>query len=716
MNNHSLDAIFSPKSIVVVGASEKPGSVGGAVLANLRQAGFVGHLSVVNSKRCAVHQYSAFATIDELPETPDLAIICTPARTVAGLLEDCGRRGVRGVIVITSGFREIGPDGRFLEAELRCKCEQFPQLRFIGPNCLGVIKPSIGLNASFSPVVPLPGRTTLLSQSGALCTGILDWAVERGIGIATCVSVGNTTNVGIADLIDYFADDPDTDALLLYVEGLDDAARFITAARRCSVRKPIIAYKAGRFAESSKAATSHTGAIASADGIYQAAFRRAGIERADSIEELFDCATLLSGEKRQIGPKLAIITNAGGPGVMACDAWIALGQHLARLSDDTFTHLDQSLPAYWSRGNPIDVLGDATVERFEVAMKHVLADPNVDALLVVVTPQTMTQPDLIADAISRANSKTAKQIVASFIGGASVRSARERLRKAGLPAYDFPEEAVQALNHFLSVNRMQAAHGEEAAVNLPNSLMRDCRSPRLSQERIHYWQSKLSRESGLVQIDLSKSLLKEYGIPTAETRIARSIEEAVSDAEEIGFPVALKIVSQDISHKTDVGGVELNIGNASSLRVHYERMLASVRQKCPNATIEGIAVEQMITDTRGIELLVGMSRDPQFGPVLLIGAGGVTAELQRDTALELGPFDHRIVEEMLRSLRLYPLLQGYRGRPGVNLHELQDIILRFARMAVDFPVLSVAEINPLLVSSTQLIALDVRMISSGTNR
>lgn len=715
MNKHPLDAIFNPKSVVVIGASDKPGSVGGAVLTNLCRAGFSGRLSVVNSKGGTVNEYPAFGSIDELSDAPDLAIICTPAKTVAGLLRDCARRGVGGMIVISSGFREAGSEGKVLEAELTSASQQFPHVRFIGPNCLGVIKPSIGLNASFSPVMPSPGRITLLSQSGALCTGILDWAISQGIGIATCVSVGNTTNVGMADLIDYFADDPATDALLLYIEGLNDASRFIAAARRCAVRKPIIAYKAGRFAESSKAAASHTGAIASADNIYQAAFRRAGIERANSIQELFDCATLLGGDRRHIGPRLAIITNAGGPGVMACDAWIELGRHLAKLSDDTLVRLDQSLPAFWSHGNPIDVLGDATVERFQLAITHTLADPNVDALLVVVTPQTMTRPDQIAEAIVSAHRKTTKQIVASFIGGEAVRGARERLRDSGIPTYDFPEEAVGALNHLLSVNQMRIAHSEEAPVKASASRLQERETSSLSQERFQRWRSELSSKSGLVDEARSKKLLEEYGIPTAMTRIARSMEEAVSNAEEIGFPVALKIVSPEISHKTDVGGVALNITDATSVRSHYEQLLIRVRRNCPNARIDGVAVEPMISGAGGIELLLGMTRDPQFGPALLIGAGGVTAELQRDTALELGPFDHRVVDEMLRSLRLYPLLQGYRGRPGVNIAELQEVVMRFGKLANDFPELSVVEINPLLVSPNQVIALDARMISSGPN-
>jgi len=710
MSRSSLDAIFKPTSICVVGASDKPGSVGGSIVINLRRAGFAGRLSVVNTHPGNVHGYQAYGSIDELPDVPDAAIICTPAATVPGLIRQCGRRGVHGLIIVSSGFREAGADGQMLERELKAASQEFRSLRFVGPNCLGVIKPGLGLNASFSPASPIPGGITLLSQSGALCTAIIDWAIGQQIGFATCVSVGNTTNIGMSDLIEYFAEDPETDALLLYIEGLDDASRFIAAAQRCSRHKPVIAYKAGRFAESSKAAASHTGAMASSDEIYQCAFRRAGVERANSIEELFDCAKLLVGRAHEIGPRLAIVTNAGGPGVMACDAWLALGRHLAQLTPETMIRLNEALPRYWSRGNPIDVLGDATVERFQVAFEQTLADPNVDALLVIVTPQTVTDPTGIAKAIVKAQQQSHKQIIASLIGGRAVHSGKAVLETAGIPSYDFPEAAAHALNHLLSVNEMRARTQDNQKTFGSPQTHSVSDSPRMSRERIAYWRTELQKTDGLLGEVRSKELLAEYGIPTVISRIASSVDDAAVFAQQIGFPVVLKVVSPDISHKTDVGGVALDIPDADSARSCYDRILQSARDHCPEARIYGVSVQQMVSEVRGVELLLGLKRDPQFGPVLLVGAGGITAELQRDTALELQPFDNDVIRRMLQSLRLYPLLEGYRGRPGVNLPQLQSVVKRFSQLGDDFPEISVVEINPLLVSAENVVALDARII------
>ena len=617
------------------------------------------------------------------------------------------------MIVISASFREAGAAGRQLEAELRAAQREYPNLRIIGPNCLGVLRPANGLNASFAPVQPRNGRLTFLSQSGALCTAILDWSIEREIGFATCVSVGNMLDVGMGDLIDYFAHDEQTDALLLYIEGLDDAPHFLSAARACSRRKPVIAYKAGRFAESSLAAASHTGAIASIDAVYDVAFRHAGVERVNSIEELFDCARLLIGQSHAPGDRLAIVTNAGGPGVMASDAWLALGAPLAKLTGDTVTLLNGVLPSCWSHGNPIDVLGDASVERFQAAIDLALKDPNVDALLVILTPQTMTEPARIAEAVVAARKSTQKPIVASWIGGPAVQAGRAILRDAAVPAYDFPEEAVHALNHLVSTGRMRLTATEDrmpSRMSLEGS--RKAAVPFIAPDCLASWREELAETNGLLGEVRSKTLLADYGIPIVSTRVARSVDEAVSLAEQLGYPVVLKILSPDISHKTDVGGVVLNVANADGLRASYTTMMGVVQQRSPHARIEGVAVQPMISATRGIELLLGMTRDPQFGPVLLLGAGGITAELQKDSVLELSPFGDHVVDRMLRSLRLFPLLEGYRGRPGVDLIQLRDVVARFARLIQDLPELSTAEINPLLATADYVVALDARMIAN----
>ena len=714
MTRCGLDSIFSPKSIAVVGASDQPNSVGGAVYFNLKAAGFPGRLFAVNHKHKIVQNDQAFASIGDLPETPDLVVVCSPATTVPNLIRDCGHRGVGGMVVISAGFREIGPAGRVLEDELQNARREFPGMRIVGPNCLGILRPTSQLNASFSPAMPRPGRLTFLSQSGALCTAILDWSIEREIGFATCVSVGNMADVGMGDLIDYFANDDQTDALLLYIEGLDNAPHFLAAARACSLRKPVIAYKAGRFAESSKAAASHTGAIASSDAVYEVAFRHSGVERVKSIEELFDCARLLVGQNAPSEGRLAIVTNAGGPGVMASDAWLAVGGTLAKLTTDTLASLDGALPPCWSHGNPIDVLGDASVDRFQSAIELALNDPQVDCLLVILTPQTMTEPARIAEAVVAARNATHKPIVTSWIGGPAVQRGRAVLREAAVPVYDFPEEAVNALNHLVSTGRMKVLATHLLATPA-QPIERAATSAELliSSDRVAAWRVELTAANGLLGEVRSKVLLAEYGIPVVSTSVARSADEAVVVAEQMGYPVVLKILSPDISHKTDVGGVILNVATADAVRANYTSMLDVIRERIPNARIEGVAVQRMLSATRGIELLLGMTRDPQFGPVLLLGAGGVTAELQKDSVLELPPFDVDAIDQMLRSLRMFPLLEGYRGRPGVNLIKLRAIIARFARMAQDLPELSVAEINPLLATMDDVVALDARMISNG---
>lgn len=635
MDHDALHSIFSPRCIAVVGASGQARSVGGSVFANLRTSGFAGALFAVNRNSDLVQGCEAYRSLSEIPEVPDLVVVCTPAPTVPGLIRDCGRLGVGGVIVISAGFREAGPAGEKLEAELREAASEFPHMRIIGPNCLGVLRPSQLLNASFSPVMPRPGRLTFLSQSGALCTAILDWAVEQEFGFATCVSVGNMTNVGMGDLIDYFATDAQTDAVLLYLEGIDDPKHFLEAARNCSRRKPILACKAGRFSESSLAATSHTGAMATSDAVCDAIFRRAGIDRVNSIQELFDSGKLLEGQKPLCGDRLAIVTNAGGPGVIATDAWLKTKGRMANLSRETLVSLDQGLPSCWSHGNPIDVLGDAGVDRFQVAMQQALGDANVDAMLVIVTPQMMTEPERIADAVIAASRRTAKPVVVSMIGGPLFKPARRILHEAGISAYDFPEEAVDALRHLISTGR---ARSEPQSAKVRFSVNGHGLSVPLNSDRHAKWQMALSTQSGLLTEELSKDLLSDFGIPVVATSIATTVNEAESLAERFGYPVALKIVSPDISHKTDVGGVILNVTSWDGVRNGYGEIMEAAARHSPQARLKGIAVEPMVTACRGVELLLGMRRDPQFGLVLLVGAGGTAAELQNDTTLELPPF------------------------------------------------------------------------------
>jgi acetyltransferase len=495
--------------------------------------------------------------------------------------------------------------------------------------------------------------------------------------------------------------------VLLYLEGIDDPKHFLEAARNCSRRKPILAYKAGRFSESSLAATSHTGAMATSDAVCDAIFRHAGIDRVNSIQELFNSGKLLVGQKPLCGDRLAIVTNAGGPGVIATDAWLKSGGRLAKLSLETLVSLDQVLPSCWSHGNPIDVLGDAGVDRFQVAMQQTLCDADVDAMLVIVTPQMMTEPGCIAEAVIAASRQTGKPIVVSMIGGPMVKPARTILREAGISAYDFPEEAVDALSHLISTSKVRM----ESQLAKPRISMKSpCLNAPLTSNRHTKWHTALSKKQGLLDEKRSKDLLSDFGIPVVTTSIATSVGEAESLAERIGYPVALKIASPDISHKSDFGGVILNVTSWDGVHNGYTEIMEAAARHYPQARLEGIAVEPMVTACRGVELLLGIRRDPHFGLVLLVGAGGIAAELHHDTALELPPFDEKCIDRMLRSLRLFPLLDGYRGQPGVNLTQLREVMIRFAQLAEEMPELLTAEINPLLVTAEGAIALDARMI------
>ena len=711
----SLDGIFRPESVAVVGASDKVGSVGYAVYANLKAAKFSGRLIAINQQHNRVQGDPAWPNLDSMTGPIDLVVVCTPAATVPEIARSCGEHQVRGMIVISAGFRETGAAGRKLEMELQEVLRKYPRLRLIGPNCLGVLAPHSRLNASFSATMPRPGGLAVISQSGALCTAMLDWSQDREIGFSAFVSAGNMVDVGMGDLIDYFAADEHTTALLLYMESLSDPRHFMAAARACTRTKPIIALKSGRFAESSQAASSHTGAMAGVDAVYDAAFRRAGIERVFSFDDLFDCAKLLEEHRDTSGPRLAILTNAGGPGIMASDAWLAQRGQMAQLSAESIAALNQTLPTQWSHGNPVDVLGDAPAERFAVALEVVARDPGVDSLIVMLTPQSMTDPVAIARTVAAFQMPAGKPLLAVWMGGPSVRAGRHILEAAKVPVYVTPEQAVNALAHLVSAGRLR----EQAA---PLSLMStsgmgaDFRTSLVpspltaSSQRTGQWRTRLATSTGLLGEVASKELLADYGIPVVSTAVARSAIEAADQAAKFGFPAALKILSPDISHKTDVGGVELNLVNQEAVIAAYERIVASVSRKQPDARIDGVSVQPMVTASRGVELLLGATRDAIFGPVIVVGSGGVTAEIQHDLSMQLPPLSERRVALMLAELRISPILKGYRGRPGVDQQKLTDVILAFSRLVEELPELQAVEINPLLVTANEVIALDARVI------
>jgi len=699
----NLDKIFDPHRVAVIGASDNPTSVGYTVLRNLIGSGFRGVVYPVNPKRESVQGIQAFKDIPSLPHPPDLAVICTPAPTVPGLVRELGSAGTRGLVIISAGFREIGDEGRKLEQKVLEEQARFPGMRILGPNCLGVIVPAIRLNASFAPATPGKGHVGFISQSGALCTSVLDWAIEEGIGFSYFVSVGNMLDVSMADLIDYLGSATETQSIILYIESITEAREFMSAARAFARTKPIVAYKAGRYAESAQAAASHTGAMAGVDAVYEAAFQRAGIERIFQIEDMFDCAELLARQQPPKGDRLAILTNAGGPGVMTTDALIDRAGELAHLSDETMAKLNEALPPFWSHGNPVDVLGDAPPERFAKALEIILQDKGVDAVLVILTPQAMTDSTGIAQVVGQVAAKAHKPVLAAWMGGQAVSDGVQLLNQAGIPTYRTPEKAVRAFMHLVSYARnLSTLH--ETPRDIPVAF-------KLDRQRLRgVFDTILTEGSEILSENVSKAFLEAYEIPVTKPYLARSAQEAVEVARRLGFPVVLKIHSPQITHKTDVGGVMLNLGTDDSVRQAYERMVKTAAEKRPEAQILGVTVQKMVTYPNSFELILGTKKDPIFGAVIMVGMGGIAAEVFRDRALALPPLNESLARRALESLKSWPLLRGYRGKPGANIDRLIEILMRFSYLVADYPEIKELDVNPLLVTPEDVIALDARVV------
>ncbi len=705
---HNLDRIFSPRSIAVIGASETPGKVGYSVLKNLMAGGFAGHVYPVNSQRQVVQGLPAFASVDRLPYAADLAVICTPAHTVSQIVEQCGKCGILALVILTAGFRELGPAGRELERQLLEQKQRFAGMRIVGPNCLGFLRPPISLSASFAVGMPPRGTVAFLSQSGALCTAVLDWAIDEGIGFSHIVSLGNMLDVGFADLLDYLADDPQTSSAVMYIESLREAKYFMSAARAFAKNKPIVAYKAGRFSESAKAAASHTGAMAGVDAVYQAAFDRSGIVRAHDLETLFECAELLSCHPASIGPRVAIITNAGGPGVMATDALLERGGTLANLSSTCLAELDRLLPENWSHGNPIDVLGDADPERFASAVQIVLNDPQVDTILVLLTPQAMTLPTEIAIRLAELARDTRKTLLASWMGGQQVRQGITVLQSAKIPTYSTPEQAIEGF-----MNLINYARTREVLFTTPREIKLKAKN-REPQIRERFARLLVSKSPLTLSEIESKELLNLYNIPTTPLRLAADITAATQAATELGFPVVMKIHSPDISHKTEVNGVALNLTSVDAVQQSFKQLTESAARLRPDARLRGVTIQPMITALNGVELILGAKRDPVFGTVMMVGMGGITTELFQDRALELPPINEQLARRMLMSLKIWPLLAGFRGKPAVDIERVIELMLQFSQLLVDRLEIIEADINPLVTTANSAIALDARFVIADT--
>ncbi|HEX8814734.1 MAG TPA: bifunctional acetate--CoA ligase family protein/GNAT family N-acetyltransferase [Terriglobales bacterium] len=698
---HPLDSIFSPHSVAVIGATDRPDSVGRAVLWSLVSSPFGGTVYPVSDKRTSVLGIKAYPRIKDIPEPVELAVIVTPARTVPGIIAECIDEGVRGIIVISAGFKEHGEQGKQLEKEI-LELLAGTGVRLIGPNCLGVMNPISGLNATFAPNIARPGNVAFISQSGALCTAVLDWCQKEMVGFSAFVSVGSMLDVGWGDLIDYLGNDSHTHSIVMYMESVGDARSFLSAAREVSLNKPIIVIKAGRTQAAAHAAASHTGTLTGSDEVLEAAFRRCGVLRVNTIADLFYMAQVLAKQPRPKGPRLAIITNAGGPGVLAADSVILNGGQLAELTEQSIQQLNALLPPHWSHNNPVDVLGDALPERYAKTVEIVSQDSNVDGMLAVLCPQGMSDPTQTADRLRPFAHSAGKPLIASWMGGPAMTAGIDILNRAGIPTFPFPDTAARVFDYM-----WRYSYNLRGLYETPELPETEPGPNRAAAERL----IQTVRESGrtiLTEVE-SKHLLSAYGIPIVPTTIACSEKEAVEHANRLVYPVVLKLLSETITHKTDVGGVALNLRDANAVETAFRNIRESVTEKAGAQHFLGVTVQPMIKPG-GYELIVGSSIDPQFGPVLLFGTGGQLVEVFKDRALGLPPLNTTLARRMMEQTRVYTALWGVRGRAPVDLPALEELLVLFSQLVVEQPWIKEVDINPLLASPEGLLALDARVV------
>ncbi|MBE9129604.1 MULTISPECIES: bifunctional acetate--CoA ligase family protein/GNAT family N-acetyltransferase [unclassified Coleofasciculus] len=698
-----LSSFFAPESVAVIGATDKAGSVGRTLLWNLISNPFGGTIYPINPKRHSVLGIPAYSNITAVPDPVDLAIIATPAPTVPGVISECVEAGVKSAIIISAGFKEIGQAGLELERQILEKARG--KMRIIGPNCLGLMSPRTGLNATFASTMARPGNLAFISQSGALCTAVLDWSFWENVGFSAFISIGSMLDVNWGDLIYYFGDDPHTQSIVIYMESIGDARSFLSAAREVALTKPIIVIKTGRTEAAAKASASHTGSLAGSDDVLDAAFRRCGVVRVNTISELFDTAEVLAKQpRRPKGPRMTIITNAGGPGVLATDALIGTGGELAELSPETIDALDKILPPHWSHGNPIDILGDADPQRYTNALEIAVKDPNSDGLLVILTPQAMTDPTQIAEQLKPYAQATSKPVFASWMGGSETKAGETLLNHASIPTYPYPDAAARLFN--LMWRYTYNLRGIYETPMLPTD--EEGGPDRTLAQTI----LKTARDEGrtiLTEVE-SKQILAAYNIPIVPTGIAKSEAQAVEFANSIGYPVVVKLFSETITHKTDVGGVQLNLRDEEAVAVAYRTIQSSVTEKVGAEHFLGVTVQPMIDPDGGYELIIGSSVDPQFGPVLVFGSGGQLVEVFKDRAIALPPLNTTLARRMMEQTKIYKALQGVRGRKPVDTGTLEKIMVRFSQLVVEQPWIKEIDINPLLASSERLTALDARVV------
>lgn len=695
---HYLTPLLEPRSVGIIGASEREASLGSVLMRNMLEAGYKGKLFAINPKHDKVHGVACYKSVEDVPQRLDLVVIAVRAEKAPAIMESCGRAGAKAVIILSAGFSEAGPRGALLERQV-IDAAQRHKIRLLGPNCLGVMRPQLGVNATFAHASALKGSIGLISQSGALCAAILDWAKPNNVGFSSVVSLGSSSDIDFGEVLEYMISDPRTESIFLYVEGIRDPRRFMSALRGAARVKPVLLIKAGRHPEASNAILSHTGAPIGDDAIFDAALRRAGVIRLYNLGQLFAAANALFSHFRPRGNRLAIITNGGGPGVMAADRALDIGIPLSQFSEGTMEKLNAALPASWSRGNPVDILGDADPERYGKALKAVLEGPNVDGVLVMLTPQAMSNPTGVAEVIIELEKTADKPVVACWMGEDLVSEARQKFSAAGIPHFRTPEPAVELFSHISAYYQNQ-----KLLMQTPSSLS-DLPAPSIESARLVIEMALNERRKKLNEME-SKALLAAFRIPIAQTVVARSAAEAMVLSAEIGLPVVMKIDSPNVKHKSDVGGVRLNIRSLAAVRSTYQEILDEVKRAQPEAVINGIAIEPMIQKRNGRELVVGVKRDPVFGPAISFGEGGNLVEANRDIAVALPPLNSFLVRDMIRSTRIASRLGEFRNMPAVDMDALELVLLRVSEMVCELPWITEMEINPLIVDENGVVAVD----------
>jgi acetyltransferase len=701
MSQYNLNRIFKPRHVAVVGASEKTGTIGNALMRNLIAGGFAGTLLPVNPKYKTNHGHECFGSVSALETGVDLAIIATPIHSVVDIVSECVEKKVGGAIIISAGGKEVGEEGREIEEKIQ-RIAHAGGLRIVGPNCLGIIRPGANLNASFATEMPVAGNLAFVSQSGAICAAILDLAFKERLGFSHFVSIGSMLDVDFGDMIDYLGNDSSAKSILLYIESLTNFRKFMSAARSVSRIKPIIVLKSGRSAAGARAAASHTGAMAGEDAVYDAAFKRAGIVRVDTIEELFDCAELMAKQPRPRGPRLAILTNGGGPGVMAADTLARYGKEPALLDPETLQALDSFMPPFWSRGNPIDILGDASAERFGRALAICFNSKNLDGVLVILAPQALTDPLSVAEALAAAMQERRHPVFACWMGGKRIATAVDVLNAAGIPTYDTPERAVRAFLYMVEYTRSL-----EMLLEVPPKMTRHMV---FDQDKARKLIAAAPAQEFLPETD-SKEILAAYGLPVIRTEIAETEAQASRIGREMGYPLVMKVHSADITHKTDAGGIRLDLRTDADVCEAYRQIISSARRYKPDARMEGVTIQPYFSNP-DFEILMGAKRDPNFGPVILFGMGGIYTEVLKDRALGLPPMNRLLARRLMQETKAYSLLQGYRNRLAADMERLEEMIIRLSELLIDLPEIAELDMNPVLIKDGNPVAVDARILIS----